>query len=254
MEKEQKIWHTKAWKEASKGKKKEECEWCGSKENLCLHHEKNYTTMIKFFTEVVVLEQIFRETKNIPKTAEDWEKYISEIILNSNIVENYLKKYSTLKEKAQKLAKERYFSLEGAITLCKKCHHAWHKGRILCPYCKEKYYFPRIYDSCSKCKEKIKSGEKWKERKELFKRKTTEENKIYREKIKKIIEKYPNAYQPWDKEEERILSNLFEKNFSTEEVAKILKRQPSAIWARLKKMKKVDNLPEDTSLSYKFNS
>lgn len=64
---------------------------------------------------------------------------------------------------------------------------------------------------------------------------------IYEEKMNKILEKYSNAYQPWEKEEEKILLNLFRKGKSNKEISKILERQPSAIHARLKKLGEIND-------------
>ena len=220
-----KIWDTTEWKESIDGKKKDECEWCNSEGSLCLHHETSYTEWINFYVMCLVLEKIYEETGKIYS------------ILKQEVIEKYVEKYPEIKEKAGKLAKEKYLSLDGTVTLCNRCHCAWHMGLILCQYCNKKYYNPKKYNCCSDCG-KIENKE-WKEKKELFKKKITEENMNYRERIKKIIEKHPYAYQPWSEKEERILLNLFRKNFSHDEIAERLKRQPSAITSRLKKLNKI---------------
>lgn len=48
------------------------------------------------------------------------------------------------------LSDEVYTSFEGCITLCKRCHFAFHKGLHLCPVCK-KNYAKRGYSQCFGC-------------------------------------------------------------------------------------------------------
>ena len=57
----------------------------------------------------------------------------------------------------------------------------------------------------------------------------------YHKRLEQIKEGYPNAYDPWEEEEDNKLKNLYLKNISINEIAQILKRQPSAIKSRLKK-------------------
>ncbi len=63
-------------------------------------------------------------------------------------------------------------------------------------------------------------------------------NKIktnYHERLYQIKENFPNAYEPWKQEEDILLRELNAKSKSILEIARILKRQPSAITSRLKK-------------------
>jgi RecQ family ATP-dependent DNA helicase len=57
----------------------------------------------------------------------------------------------------------------------------------------------------------------------------------YHERLEQIKEKYSNAYEPWEEDEDNKLKSLYLKNISTDEIAQILKRQPSAIRSRLRK-------------------
>ena len=57
--------------------------------------------------------------------------------------------------------------------------------------------------------------------------------------LEKIKEDFPNAYAPWSTEEDYLLETLYSKNRSVDEIARILKRQPSAIRARLGKFEDV---------------
>ena len=61
----------------------------------------------------------------------------------------------------------------------------------------------------------------------------------YHQRIKEIKEDFPNAYAPWSTEEDYLLETLYSKNRSVDEIASILKRQPSAIRARLGKFEEV---------------
>jgi len=83
--------------------------------------------------------------------------------------------------------------------------------------------------------------EKYKKVNELFKKEVTNENRDYRERIGKIIKKFPNAYQRWSLKEEKVLSNLFEKGLSFSKISKKLMRQPSAIRSRLRRIEKLIN-------------
>jgi len=57
----------------------------------------------------------------------------------------------------------------------------------------------------------------------------------YHERLKQIKEKFSNAYEPWEEEEDNKLKSLYLENTSIDEIAQILKRQPNAIKSRLRK-------------------
>ncbi len=64
-----------------------------------------------------------------------------------------------------------------------------------------------------------------------------EQNKPnYSERLEEIKSEYLNAYEPWTSEDEDLLKKLREEGKSALEIANILKRQPSAIRSRLKKI------------------
>lgn len=58
----------------------------------------------------------------------------------------------------------------------------------------------------------------------------------YNENMESIREKYPKAYMAWTDEEDALLKQYFNEFKTTQEIGKILQRQPSAIRARLKKL------------------
>ena len=59
----------------------------------------------------------------------------------------------------------------------------------------------------------------------------------YHKRLEKIKEKFNNAYEHWDKEEDEMLKSLYHSDKkSISEISFILRRQPSAIRSRLKKI------------------
>ncbi len=58
----------------------------------------------------------------------------------------------------------------------------------------------------------------------------------YNKRLEKIKEIFPNAYEPWSEKNDYLLKELYSKAISIDEIAQILKRQPSAIKSRLKKL------------------
>ncbi len=57
----------------------------------------------------------------------------------------------------------------------------------------------------------------------------------YHKRLNQIKEEFPNAYEPWNEEEDEKLKKLFSKNVPIQTLARIFKRQPNAIRSRLKK-------------------
>ena len=51
----------------------------------------------------------------------------------------------------------------------------------------------------------------------------------------KILEKYPNAYKPWDDSDDRLLREKYSSGMKVKELSDLFQRRPSAIKARLKK-------------------
>lgn len=61
-------------------------------------------------------------------------------------------------------------------------------------------------------------------------------NNSHKNYIEEIRQTNANAYNPWSKEEESLLTNFYKENYKVLEIAKKLKRQPGAIRSRLKKL------------------
>jgi predicted transcriptional regulator YheO len=58
----------------------------------------------------------------------------------------------------------------------------------------------------------------------------------YPQRLEKIKQEFPNAYENWNQDEVALLLKLYSQNKSVNEIAQILKRQPSAIKSRLEKI------------------
>ena len=58
----------------------------------------------------------------------------------------------------------------------------------------------------------------------------------WEERLKEIKKSYPRAYESWNEEEERELEQLFKSGLKPSEISKKLKRQPSAIRSRLRRL------------------
>ena len=58
----------------------------------------------------------------------------------------------------------------------------------------------------------------------------------YRDRMRLLKDQYPRAYEPWDKAEEQRLRELHDQDFSINELATELQRQPGAIRSRLDRL------------------
>lgn len=58
----------------------------------------------------------------------------------------------------------------------------------------------------------------------------------HQERIEKIKRQYLRAYERWDDEEDARLATMHEQGRTTEEMAQLLERQPSALRSRLAKL------------------
>lgn len=172
-------WATKEWRERRKEKLKDKCEWCGSTKNLTIHHP-DYRPALSIWREIarklfekseeyenaqnvppVLVEHcprcgskgIYKRITVIPpyrcsrcglefdtpKKREEcdsdafWSAYKEFISKNKGGVDA---EFAIEKQKSY----ERYMSMEGVVTLCKRCNFAIHRGMWLCPVCKEHYF------------------------------------------------------------------------------------------------------------------
>ncbi len=62
----------------------------------------------------------------------------------------------------------------------------------------------------------------------------------YEDKMNEIKKKYPNAYEPWDQEQDDKLNKLYSEQKTISELASLFGRQPNAIKSRLRKLKIID--------------
>ncbi|MCX6803778.1 MAG: hypothetical protein NTY48_04385 [Candidatus Diapherotrites archaeon] len=113
---------------------------------------------------------------------------------------------------------------------CKKCNSEVKSDWAYCPFCGK---FIEIKDSIE-----IVTTTNFEPVKQVFIKKT---QKNYYEKIAELKEESPNAYNPWTKEEEQQLTNLFNEGKKVKEIALILQRQQGGIKSRLKKIGLIQN-------------
>jgi len=90
-----------------------------------------------------------------------------------------------------------------------------------------------------KKKKEIDEGEEEMMKELIPESKEKNEKEGYHERMKRILKEHPRAYQKWTIEEEDNLLKLFEKKVIIKEIARILKRQPSGVRARLQKLGKI---------------
>lgn len=62
----------------------------------------------------------------------------------------------------------------------------------------------------------------------------------YQERLLKIREKHPRAYEPWEEIEDNRLTTLFTANTPVREISEIMGRQEGAIRSRLQKLGLID--------------
>ena len=181
-----KPWKTSEWKEKRKklikGKK---CEWCGSTKGLSIHHKKKkmpYRTHYRLVSNRLLKKLINEGTyKTISKKACP-RCHSSSIYLRKTLTPKFrcikcahtfdrpIKQstssvsrgdYADFQSKNKEIIKEivrserqqsyeEYMTLKDTRILCKKCHLAIEKGRVLCQVCKKKYH-KRRYRKCWHC-------------------------------------------------------------------------------------------------------
>ena len=61
-------------------------------------------------------------------------------------------------------------------------------------------------------------------------------NLNHQDKLAEIKQRYPNAYEPWTERQEKILKSMHKGGAPVKAIASALKRQPSAIKSRIRKL------------------
>ena len=69
----------------------------------------------------------------------------------------------------------------------------------------------------------------------IFPKIRMEKKSKYHQRLERIKENSPNAYEPWTDEDDQRLRELYSMNYSIDKMGQLLKRQPSAIRSRLRK-------------------
>jgi len=151
-----KPWRTRAWKEKRleflEGKT---CDWCGSRENLAIHHSKHFkaireyrriarTHMIDYFS----LGKNKKERQDLLKLA--GAKNIRSRKFQILFFNRHRHRIDELYAMRKKKADEMYMSFKNVMVLCRRCHFAKEKGLVICEICKERYHKPK-YGKCWEC-------------------------------------------------------------------------------------------------------
>lgn len=58
----------------------------------------------------------------------------------------------------------------------------------------------------------------------------------HQERLSKIVQRYPRAYDKWSPDEEQRVAELYKEGKTLREIAAVVERQPNAIRSRLEKM------------------
>jgi hypothetical protein len=114
------------------------CEMCGSADNLAIHHRHPVNVgLVKW--------------KSIRRNLERGKA--GEGLSVEEVVRVTSEKYMAFKERAE--ANYMDFSPENVAVLCKRCHFATEKGKILCKQCR-KHYHGKRYPLCYECNKEMK--------------------------------------------------------------------------------------------------
>lgn len=127
------------------------------------------------------------------------------------------------------------YCFNNCVLLCWKCHYKLHRQML-----EDKGKFIDTDENYSFIEELETRIEEVKEEKEAeqkkFSRRQFEGKENYFQRISRIKEKYPNAYEKWDLEQEKQLGRLYRMGKNVTEISMITQRQPSAIKARLRRL------------------
>ena len=187
-------WRSKEWKKRRasliQGKT---CEWCGSTEDLSPHHPTRYAAYEVECQAVsqTLLRKLIKKGVYTPLSKDACPKCSSFSIYPRKILtpkyrciscnhvfdksvelptgwiskEDYSNFRLKHKDQIDKMVKakrqkayEEYTSLEGTIILCRACHLAAGRGRVLCKVCKKKYH-EHAYQMCWDCFSKTERGQ-----------------------------------------------------------------------------------------------
>lgn len=189
-----KPWKTSAWKKKREEFiKDKECEWCGSKKELSIHHKKHslpydlhYKQVSDMMLRKLIKERVYKPIRreacpgcdsfsiytrrtiapkyrciNCGNTFEQPSKRETPWITKEDWADFQKRRGEEIKEivrSQREKSFEEYMSFEDAVILCKRCHHASEKGLVLCQVCRERYHRPRN-GKCWECFKKTEKGQ-----------------------------------------------------------------------------------------------
>jgi hypothetical protein len=132
-----KTWGSVEWKEKRAaylvGKV---CEMCGGSTKLAIHHRHPVNVGLVKWKSI---------RRNLERGKAGEGLSVEEVVKITN------EKYTDFKERAE--ASYMDFSPENVAVLCKRCHYAIERGKVLCVKCK-KHYHGKRYPVCYECNKK----------------------------------------------------------------------------------------------------
>jgi hypothetical protein len=132
-----KTWGSVEWKEKRAaylvGKV---CEMCGGSTKLAIHHRHPVNVGLAKWKSI---------RRNLERGKAGEGLSVEEVVKITN------EKYTDFKERAE--ASYMDFSPENVAVLCKRCHYAIERGKVLCVKCK-KHYHGKRYPVCYECNKK----------------------------------------------------------------------------------------------------
>jgi hypothetical protein len=109
------------------------CEMCGSADNLSIHHRHPVNVGLAKWKSI---------RRNLERGKAGEGLSVEEVVRVTS------EKYMAFKERAE--ASYMDFSPENVAVLCKRCHYATERGKVLCVKCK-KHYHGKRYPVCYEC-------------------------------------------------------------------------------------------------------
>ena len=197
------------------------CESCGSDKNITIHHRTYELVMPKGLRRLTVYSS---HSHRFTLRVERCEAHNRQISKKNLLYANEDHKWQLIERKFPDFFKQ---TINNMDVLCWNCHQKKHRE-----YEKETGSFMPLHSY-------HKEGEIETERIKHVQAKveiTPKSISNYHERMAKIKENYPNAYEPWTSEADNKLKILYSEGKQTKELCDIFGRQPGGIRSRLKKI------------------